>query len=79
MDNRNISNAELGRGGLYLNSQGKLAINFIEKIKSFKTSWQVAGSFHNKFFDCDFSQKPSTLLHLILMIYMKSGLKIQID
>ena len=38
MDNRNISNAALGRGGLYLNSQGKLAINFIEKIKSFKTS-----------------------------------------
>ena len=35
---------------------GKLAINFIKKINSFKRSWQVAGSFHKKFFDCDFYQ-----------------------
>ena len=41
-----------------MNSQGlgKLAINFIKKIKSFKRSWQVAGSFHKNFFDCDFYQ-----------------------
>ena len=39
-----------------MNSQGlgKLAINFFEKIKSFKRSWQVAGSFQENFFDCDF-------------------------
>ena len=39
-DNSNISNAGLSRGGLHLNSQGlgKLAINFIKKIKSFKRS-----------------------------------------
>ena len=58
IDNSNISNAGLSRGGLHLNSQGlgKLAINFIKKINSLKRSWQVAGSFHKKFFDCDFSQ-----------------------
>ena len=41
-----------------MNSQGlgKLTVNFIRKIKRFKRSWQVAGSFHKKFFDCDFSQ-----------------------
>ena len=40
IDNSNISNAGLSRGGLHLNSQGlgKLAINFIKKIKSFKRS-----------------------------------------
>ena len=40
INNSNISNAGLGRGGLHLNSQGlgKLAINFIKKIKSFKRS-----------------------------------------
>ena len=41
-----------------MNTQGlaKLVINFIKKIESFKRSWQVAGSFHKKRFDCDFSQ-----------------------
>ena len=41
IDNSNISNAGLSRGGLHLNSQslGKLAINFIKKIKNFKRSW----------------------------------------
>ena len=55
IDNSNISNARV-RGGLHLNSQGmgKLAINFINKIKNFKRSWQVAGSFHKNYFDCDF-------------------------
>ena len=40
IDNSNISNAGLSRGGLHLNSQGldKLPINFIEKFKSFKKS-----------------------------------------
>ena len=40
IDSSNISNAGLSRGGLHLNSQGlgKLAINFIKKIKSFKSS-----------------------------------------
>ena len=40
IDNSNISNAGLTRGGLHLNSQGlgKLPINFIKKIKSFKRS-----------------------------------------
>ena len=40
IDNSNISNAGLSYGGLHLNSQGlgKLAINFIKKIKSFKRS-----------------------------------------
>ena len=40
IDNSNISNAGLSRGGLHLNSQGlgKLAINFTKKIKSFKRS-----------------------------------------
>ena len=39
IDNSNISNTGLSRGGLHLNSQGlsKLAINFIKKI-SFKRS-----------------------------------------
>ena len=51
IDNSNIKNAGLSRGGLHLNSQGlgKLAVNFIKKIKSFKRSWQVAGSFHKNF------------------------------
>ena len=57
IDNSNISNARV-RGGLHLNSQGmgKLAINFTNKIKNFKRSWQVPGSFHKNFFDCDFYQ-----------------------
>ena len=40
IDNSNISNAGLSRGGLHLNSQGldKLPINFIKKFKSFKRS-----------------------------------------
>ena len=58
IDNSNISNAGLSRGGLHLNSQGlgKLAINFVKKIKSFKRSWQVVGSFRKNLFDCDFCQ-----------------------
>ena len=58
IDNSNISNAGLSCG-LHLNSQGldKSAVNFIKKIKSFKRSWQVAGSFNKNVFDCDFSQK----------------------
>ena len=40
IDNSNISNAGLSRGGLHLNSKGlgKLPINFIKKIKSFQRS-----------------------------------------
>ena len=40
IDNSNISNAGLSRGGLHLNTQGlaKLVINFIKKIESFKRS-----------------------------------------
>ena len=40
IDNSNISNVRLSRRGLHLNIQGlgKLAINFIKKIKSFKRS-----------------------------------------
>ena len=38
IDNSNINNAGLSRGGLHVNSQGfgKLAINLIKKTKSFK-------------------------------------------
>ena len=38
IDNSNISNAGLSRGGLHLKNHGlgKLAINFIKKTKSFK-------------------------------------------
>ena len=63
IDNSNIGNAVSSRGELHLNSEGlgKLAISFIKKIKSFKRSLQVAGSFHNKFFDCGFSQNRNTL------------------
>ena len=63
IDNSNIGNAFLSRGELHLNSEGlgKLPINFIKKIKSFKTSLQLAGSFHNKFFDCDFPQNRNIL------------------
>ena len=40
IDSSNISNPGLSRGGLHLKSQGlgKLGINFIKKIKSFKRS-----------------------------------------
>ena len=76
----------------HLNSQalGKLVINFINKIRSCKMSWQVAGSFPKNLFDCDFSQNreiscpeveesgSSDKTNIISIIYMKSGLKIQI-
>ena len=90
IDNSNIINAGLSRGGLHLSSQGlrKLAISFTKKIKR---SWQVVHSFHKKSFNSDFSQKSKMLsqevkdmeaqislaLHIILMIYMKSDFKIQ--
>ena len=56
--NSNISNTGLSRRGLHLNSygSGKLAINIIKKIKSFKRFSQVAGNTHKKFFYCYFYQ-----------------------
>ena len=48
IDNGNITSNELSKGGLYLTSRGwgKLAINFIRRIKKFVTTWRVTGSFH---------------------------------
>ena len=48
IDNRNITSNELSKGGLHLNSRGwgKLAINFIRRIKKFVTTWRVTVSFH---------------------------------
>ena len=53
VDNSNINVTGLNRGGLHLNKTGtgKLAVNFIKKIKSFKRQWQVTGSFSNKYFN----------------------------
>ena len=47
VDNNNFTERELTRKGLQLNyiGYGKLAVNFIQKIKNFKRSWQVTGSF----------------------------------
>ena len=49
IDNGNITSNELNKGGLHLNPRGlgKLAINFIRRIKKFVTTWRVTGSFHN--------------------------------
>ena len=48
INNRNITSNELSKGGLHLNSRGwgKLAINFIRRIKKFVTTWWVTSSFH---------------------------------
>ena len=48
IDNGNITSNELNKGGLHLNlwGLGKLAINFITRIKKFVTTWRVTGSFH---------------------------------
>ena len=48
IDNGNITSNELNKEGLYLNPRGlgKLAIDFIRKIKKFVTTWQVTSSFH---------------------------------
>ena len=53
VDNSNINATHLNRGGLHLNETGtgKLAINFIKKIKSFKRRCQVTDSSSNKYFD----------------------------
>ena len=51
VDNANINVTSLNRGGLHLNKTGtgKLAVNFIKKIKSFKREWQVTSSSSNKY------------------------------
>ena len=74
-DNSNISNAGLSRGGLHLNSQGlgKLAINFIMKIKNFKRSLQIAIYLVWKLRIVE-PHTSLTLLLIISMIYMKSSL-----
>ena len=48
IDNGNINSNELNRGGLHLHSRdfGKVAINFIKRIKKFVTTWWVTVSFH---------------------------------
>ena len=48
IDNGNITSNELNEGGLHLNPRGlgKLAINFISRIKKIVTTWRVTGSFH---------------------------------
>ena len=54
--NGNITLDELNEGGLHLNLRGlgKLAINFIRRIKKIVTTWQVTGSFHKaSSFDTD--------------------------
>ena len=74
-DNSNISNAGLSRGGLHLNSQGlgKLAINFIKKIKNFRRSLQIATYLVRKLRIVE-AHTSLTLLLIISMIYMKSSL-----
>ena len=51
VDNSNINVTGLNRGGLHLTKTGtgKLAVNFIKKIKSFKREWQVTSSSSNKY------------------------------
>ena len=51
--NSNINVTSLNHGGLHLNKTGtgKLTVNFIKKIKSFKKLWQVTGSPSNRYFD----------------------------
>ena len=53
VDKANINVTSLNRGGLHLNKTGtgKLAVNFIKKIKSFKRQCQVTGSSSNKYFN----------------------------
>ena len=48
IDNGIITSNELNKGGLHLNPRGlgKLAINFIRRIKKFATTGRVTGSFH---------------------------------
>ena len=48
IDNGNITSNKLNKGGLHLNPRGlgKLAINFIRRIKKFATAWRVTSSFH---------------------------------
>ena len=48
IDTGNVTSNKLNRGGLHLNPRGlgKLAINFIRRIKKFVTTWRVTGSFH---------------------------------
>ena len=41
---------------MYRQGLGKLANNFINKIKSFTRSWQGGNSFIRNIFDCDFPQ-----------------------
>ena len=43
VDNNNITKSELTRKDLHLNDigYGKLAVNFIRKVKHFKSSWQL--------------------------------------
>ena len=47
IDNGNITSNELNKGGLHLNPRGlgKLAINFIRRIKKFVMIWRVTSSF----------------------------------
>ena len=47
--NGNISSDKLNKGGLHLNPRGlgKLAINFIRKIKKIATTCRVTGCFQN--------------------------------
>ena len=56
INNGNITLDELNKGGLHLNLRGlgKLAINFVRRIKKIVTTWQVTGSFHKaSSFDTD--------------------------
>ena len=48
IDNRNITSNQLNKAGLHLNPRGlgKLAINFIRRIKKFATTWWSTGIFH---------------------------------
>ena len=50
IDNSNIGTQELSFRWLHLNSKGsgKLAVNFIKKIKEFKRSWQVTDFLNNR-------------------------------
>ena len=61
VDNSNINVTGLNRGGLHLNKtgMGKLAVNFIKKIKGFKRQWQVAGSSSNR----NFNFCPYSIIH----------------
>ena len=61
IDNGNITSNELNKGGLHLNprASGKLAINFIRRIKKFVTIWRVTGGFHKaSSFDNEVNFRP---------------------